>query len=203
MESTTTQMTDGQSSVNTGRSSGQSPVLPQGMARMEQTNAQSCRSKSLDRPPGRWAAQLWQIIYWSPDESEEKHNLKKVLDTTAKVLRDGFASIMPSKKQRGVKRMQPIPNSVFVKCPKLDPSISSKLPKTAKDTDWSLALLQTLVLDTHQCTAISTQGSAHHKGCGRVHPTSPSADGKCFCKHFHVEAMESNSTLEPWPHGNH
>ena len=46
-----------------------------------------------------------------------------------------------------VKRKQPIPDSVFTICPKLDPTVQSRLPKPAKDADREIARLQILVLD--------------------------------------------------------
>ena len=44
-------------------------------------------------------------------------------------------------------RKQLIPDTPFTKCPKLDPTIQSRLPKPAKDADHNLVRLQTLLLN--------------------------------------------------------
>ena len=137
-----------QSSTDAGHSSGQSPPMHRELASENQGNAQS----RVDAPP--WSERppdelpdYEETVYWAPEESEEEGEIKQISDTTAKVLRDSFSTTMNNDKRRSVKRKQPVPDSVFTKCPKLDPPIMSKLPKTAKEADRSLARLQTLVLD--------------------------------------------------------
>jgi len=129
LELTATQPTDGQSPVNTGHFSGQSPVLPQGMASTEQTNVQSRVDTEAwaDRPSDE-LPDYDEIIVWSSDESEDERNLKELSETTAKIPRDYFVSTMPNEKRRDVERKRPVPDST-------DPFISSKLSKRAKDAD--------------------------------------------------------------------
>ena len=55
--------------------------------------------------------------------------------------------MLPSEKRLGVRRKHSPPDSVHTKCPRLDPTIKSKLPKQAKDTDANLVRIQARVLD--------------------------------------------------------
>ena len=54
---------------------------------------------------------------------------------------------MANEKCRSLKRKQPVPDTPYTKCPKLDSTIQSRLTKSAKDADRASAHIQTLVLD--------------------------------------------------------
>ena len=71
----------------------------------------------------------------------------KLSSITTKIVEDAFGHSISNERQRSLKRKQPIPDTPFTKCPKLDPTIQSRLPKPAKDADRNLARIQTLVLD--------------------------------------------------------
>ena len=58
-----------------------------------------------------------------------------------------------------VKRKQPVPDTIYTKCPKLDPTIQSRLPKSAKDVDRNMACLQSYVLDA-ACPLVNLLESA-------------------------------------------
>ena len=127
---------------------GQSPLTHQEIASEDQANAHHSShtdAPSLGERPTDELPDYEETIYWAPEESEEETEVRKISDTTAKVLRDSFSAAM--NKRRSVKRKQPVPDTVFTKFPKLDPSVMSKLPKTAKEADCSLARLEPLVLD--------------------------------------------------------
>lgn len=83
-----------------------------------------------------------------PDSDEQESDALKLSAMTKKIVEDAFGRSMPNERCRGLKRQQPTPDTPHTKCPKLDPAIQSRPPKTAKDTDRNLARLQTLVLDT-------------------------------------------------------
>ena len=135
-----------QSFMDAGHSSGQSPETHQEVANVDYAQS-SVNPPSWGECPTDELPNYEEAVYWIPEESDDETEIKKISDTTAKVLRDSFSTAMPNDKRRGVKRKQPVPDSVFIKCPKLDPSIMSKLLKMAKDADRCLARLQTLVLD--------------------------------------------------------
>lgn len=88
-------------------------------------------------------------IFWEPepDSDNQESDTFKLSSTTSKIVEDAFGRSIPNERRRGLKRKQPTPDTPFTKCPKLDPAIQSRLPKTAKDADRNLARLQTLVLD--------------------------------------------------------
>lgn len=71
----------------------------------------------------------------------------KLLLTMTKMIEDVFGHSISNEKQCSLKSKQSVPDTPHTKCPKLDASIQSRLPKAAKDADHNLARLQTLVLD--------------------------------------------------------
>ena len=135
-----------QSLVDAGHSSGQSPGTHQEVASVDYAQS-SVNPPSWGERPTDELPNCEEAFFWIPEESDDDNEVKKISDTTAKVLRDSFLTAMSNDKRRGVKRKRPVPDSVFAKCLKLDPLIMSKLPKMAKDTDHCLARLQTLVMD--------------------------------------------------------
>ena len=89
-----------------------------------------------------------EIIFWQPNDSDASEGETTKLSTiTTKIVEDTFACSMANEKHRGLKRKQPVPDSPYTKCPKLDSTIQSRLPKSAKDDDGGSARIQTLVLD--------------------------------------------------------
>ena len=64
-----------------------------------------------------------------------------------KIVEDTFSCSLPNERCRSIKRKQPLPYTLYTKCPKLDNTIQSRLPKSAKDADRASACIQTLVLD--------------------------------------------------------
>lgn len=55
--------------------------------------------------------------------------------------------MMTTEKRKGIKRKQPIPDTLYTKVPKLDPTIQSRMSPLAKALDRNLAGLQGSVLD--------------------------------------------------------
>ena len=66
---------------------------------------------------------------------------------------------MPNEKHRSIKRKQSVPDTPYIKCPKLDSTILSRLPTPAKDPDRASARIQTVVLDA-ACPLINMLESA-------------------------------------------
>ena len=82
-------------------------------------------------------------MLWEPDpDSDTENEVAKLSSTTIKIVHS-----LPNERQQGIKRKQPILDTSFTKCPKLDATILLRSPKTAKDTDHNMARLQTLTLD--------------------------------------------------------
>ena len=89
-----------------------------------------------------------EIIFWQPDDSDASEGeTTKLFTTTTKIVEDAFACSMANEKRRSLKRKQPVPDTPYTKCPKLDSTIQSRLLKSAKDADRASARIQTLVLD--------------------------------------------------------
>ena len=88
-------------------------------------------------------------VFWEPedDSDDQEPDTLKLSSTTTKIVEDAFGHTISNERRRSLKRKQPIPDTPFTKCPKLDPTIQPRLPKPAKDADRNLARLQTLVLD--------------------------------------------------------
>lgn len=88
-----------------------------------------------------------ELIFWQPEvDSDASEGEKSRLSaTTTKT-----PSLAPSqtKKHHSIKRKQLVPDTPYTKCPKLDSTVQSRLPKSAKDADCASAHIQTLVLDT-------------------------------------------------------
>ena len=86
-----------------------------------------------------------EIIFWQPDDSDASEGeTTKLSITTTKIVEDAFACSMVNEKRRSLKRKQPVPDT-HIKCPKLDSTIQSRLPKSAKDANCASARIQTLV----------------------------------------------------------
>ena len=81
------------------------------------------------------------------DSDDQESDTLKLSSTTTKIVEDAFGHSIFNERRRSLKRKQPIPDTLFTKCPKLDPTIQSRLPKPAKDADRNLTRIQTLVLD--------------------------------------------------------
>ena len=102
---------------------------------------------------GKWDADKLpdynEHVFWEPeDESDDQEpDTLKLLSTTTRIVEDAFGHTISNERRRSLKRKQPTPDTPFTKCPKLDPTIKSMLPKPAKNADRNLARLQTLVLD--------------------------------------------------------
>ena len=88
-------------------------------------------------------------VFWEPegDSDDQASDTLRLSSTTTKIVEDAFGHSISNERRRSLKRKQPIPDTPFTKCPKLDPTIQSRLPKPAKDADRNLARIQTLVLD--------------------------------------------------------
>ena len=88
-----------------------------------------------------------QMIFWQPDDSDTfEGETTKLSTTTTKIVEDAFACFMANEKRRSLKRKKPVPDTLYTKCPKLDSTIQSRLPKLAKDADRASARIQVLVL---------------------------------------------------------
>ena len=88
-------------------------------------------------------------IFWESegDSDDQESGTLKLSSTMTKIIKDAFRHSISNEKRRSLKRKQPIPDTPFTKCPKLDPTIQSRFPKPTKDTNRNLARLQILVLD--------------------------------------------------------
>ena len=112
-------------------------------------------SSNLDNGTPIWANQdveelldYSEQVFWEPDpDSDADNEVAKLSSTTIKIVEDAFLHSLPNERQRSIKRKQPVPDKFFAKCPKLDTTILSRLPKTAKNVDRNMARLQTLTLD--------------------------------------------------------
>ena len=76
-------------------------------------------------------------------------------------------------KRHSIKRKQPVPDTPYTKYPKLDSTILSKLPRPAKNADWTSTGIQTMVLDA-ACSLINMLESAR-KGTLNTKETAESA----------------------------
>ena len=87
-------------------------------------------------------------VLWEPDPDLDTDNkVAKLSSTTIKIVEDALSHLLPNERRQGIKRKQPILDTSFTKCPKLDATILSRLPKTVKDADHNMVRLQTLTLD--------------------------------------------------------
>ena len=64
-----------------------------------------------------------------------------------KIIIDNFFCSLSNEKCHSIKRKQPVSDTPYTKCPKLDNTIQSRLPRPAKDADLASTHIQTLVLD--------------------------------------------------------
>ena len=119
-------------------------------------------------------------VFWEPegDSDDQESGTLKLSSSTTKIVEDAFGHSISNERRRSLKRKQPIPDTPFTKCPKLDPTIQSRLPKPAKDTDRNLARLQTLVLDA-AASLLSTLESARN---GSLTPKSAAESAQLALK---------------------
>ena len=119
-------------------------------------------------------------VFWEPEgnSDDQESGTLKLSSTTTKIVEDAFGHSIFNERRHSLKRKQPIPDTPFTKCPKLDPIIQSRLPKPAKDTDRNLARLQTLVLDT-AAPLLSTLESARN---GSLTPKSAAESAQLALK---------------------
>ena len=73
--------------------------------------------------------------------------LFQVSSATELLLKDAFTRTVANGTRRRWREHYGMPASRFTKCPKLDTTLKSKLPKTCKDADRPLAKTQALLLD--------------------------------------------------------
>ena len=102
-----------------------------------------------------------ETIFWQPDADSDasEGETTRLSATTTKIVEDAFSRSMPNEKRHSIKRKQPVPDTPYTKCPKLDSTILSRLPRPAKDADRASARIQTLVLDA-ACPLINMLESA-------------------------------------------
>ena len=87
-------------------------------------------------------------VFWEPDaDSEDGGDTKALSSTTVKIVRNAFCRSLKPEKRKDIKKKQPIPDTLFTKVPKLDPTIQSRMSATAKHTDKGLSGMQGYVLD--------------------------------------------------------
>ena len=129
------------------QSSRQAPAV---VAETEQSSHQSLTTVEPlgwgDRPEDE-TPDYNEEIYWEPMDSDSDSDRHKISPTTAKIVEDAFSHMMTTEKRKGIKRKQPIPDTLFTKVPKLDPTIQSRMAPQAKVLDRNLAGLQGFVLD--------------------------------------------------------
>ena len=121
-------------------------------APMETPAEQSLRQDNpvpKDEQPKDEAPDYEGAVFWHPegDFDASEGEKSKLSTTTAKIVEEAFSCSLPNDKRRNIKRKQPVPDTPYTKCPKLDNTVQSKLPKPAKDADRASARIQTLVLD--------------------------------------------------------
>ena len=109
-----------------------------------------------DRDPStRFVPDPNEVLSW-PDDGEDQPEdrdadqgcaLFQVSSATESLLKDAFTRTVPNGTRRHWREHYGMPASRFTKCPKLDTTLKSKLPKTCKDADRPLAKTQALLLD--------------------------------------------------------
>ena len=72
-------------------------------------------------------------VFWEPDiDSDANNEVVKLSSTTIiKIVEDVFLHLLPYERWQGIKRKQPVPDTSFTKCLKLDTIIMLRLPKTS------------------------------------------------------------------------
>ena len=93
-----------------------------------------------------------EVLIWPDDEDLSVHGeqgcqLHRVSPATESLLKEAFSKTVPNGTRRLWREQYGMPASDYTRCPKLDTTIKSRLPKQCKDADRSLARIQTLVLD--------------------------------------------------------
>ena len=118
-----------------------------------------------DKDNNAWADQddppEYKTIFWQPDADSDasEGETTRLSAITTKIVEDAFSRSLPNEKRRSIKRKQPVPDTPYTKCPKLDSTILSRLPRPAKDADRASTRIQTLVLDA-ACPLINMLESA-------------------------------------------
>ena len=112
--------------------------------RMEQSSGS--QPSDWDEQSEDEAPDYEKAVFWHPegDSNASEGEKSKLSTTTAKIVEEAFSCSLPNDKRRNIKRKQPVPDTPYTKCPKLDNTVQSKLPKPAKDADRASARIQTL-----------------------------------------------------------
>ena len=146
----------GKTTKNTAEQSSQAAVIARPPPREEPQEVQSPSIAERESSVAGWGERdadelpdYNEHVFWEPegDSHDQESDTLKLSSTTTKIVEDTFEHSIFNERRRSLKRKQPIPDTPFTKCPKLDPTIQSRLPKPAKDADRNLAGIQTLVLD--------------------------------------------------------
>ena len=66
---------------------------------------------------------------------------------TQSLLTEAFAKTVPNSTRRHWRKTYGVPASDMTKCPKLDNTLRTQIPKDGKDADWTLCRLQAMILD--------------------------------------------------------
>ena len=120
-----------------------------------------------------------EMIFWQPDADLDasEGETTRLSATTTKIIEDAFSRSLPNEKRCSIKRKQPVPDTPYTKCPKLDSTILSRLPTPAKDADRASARIQTLVLDAawppDQHAGVSQERYTEYQRGSRVCPAGP------------------------------
>ena len=86
-----------------------------------------------------------KVLTWADEDDEENNanqsgcHLYRVSLATESLLRDFFSRSIPNATRRCWRKVCGMPSGRFTKCPKLDTTLKSKLPKQSKDADRPLA----------------------------------------------------------------
>ena len=155
-QTATVQSTIGNTTDNTAEQSSQAAGIARPPPREEPQEVQSPSNAERESSVAGWGERdadelpdYNEHVFWEPegDSDDQASDTLRLLSTTTKIVEDAFGHSISNERRRSLKRKQPIPDTPFTKCPKLDPTIQSRLPKPAKDADRNLARIQTLVLD--------------------------------------------------------
>ena len=93
-----------------------------------------------------------EILIWPDNEDlsvqgEQGCQLHRVSTATESLLKEAFSKTVPNGTRRRWREQYGMPATDYTRCPKLDTTIRSRLPKQCKDADRSLARIQALVQD--------------------------------------------------------